>query len=208
MSRPYRALIDRYRDGARRGQGMLEFALALPILLLLLLGLLEFGIAFDHHLTLQYATREGARTGAALANGGGQLGCATGPRLEIDEQIVAAVQRVLLATDSPIDRADVAQIRIYRATATGAETTGLVNVWTYAPGAGPTVDGRVLDFRNTSVGWQPCSRINEIVPDSLGVSLDYTYRLNTPLSAPLWRIGLGGFPMNDRTVMQLNPTDL
>ena len=208
MSWRFRGLLGRHRAAARRGQGLVEFALALPILLLLLLGLLEFGIAFDHHLTLQYATREGARTGAALANGGGRLGCATGTRLEIDAQIVAAVQRVLLATDSPVDAADVGQIRIYKATVTGAETTGLVNVWTYAPGAGPTVDGRVLNFRNTSVGWQPCARINEIVPDSLGVSLEYTYRLNTPLAAPLWRIGLGTFPMNDRTVMQLDPTDL
>ena len=38
--------------------------------MLILFGMLEFGFVFSHNLTLQYATREGARTGALLANGG------------------------------------------------------------------------------------------------------------------------------------------
>ena len=38
--------------------------------MLLLLIMLEIGFAFNHKLTVGYATREGARTGAALANGG------------------------------------------------------------------------------------------------------------------------------------------
>ncbi len=57
--------------------------MVLPIFLLLILGTLEFGIAFDHNLTLEYATREGARTGSALANGGGPLGCPPGCRVEV-----------------------------------------------------------------------------------------------------------------------------
>ena len=36
-------------------------------MMLLLLGMLEFGFIFDQHLTLEYASREGARVGAALA---------------------------------------------------------------------------------------------------------------------------------------------
>ena len=46
--------------------------MVITVLMLLLLGMLEFGFLFDHHLTLEYATREGARVGAALANGGGR----------------------------------------------------------------------------------------------------------------------------------------
>ena len=41
-----------------------------PLFMLILLGLLELGFVFDHLLTISYATREGARTGAALADGG------------------------------------------------------------------------------------------------------------------------------------------
>ena len=40
----------------------------------MLLGMLEFGIAFNHQLTLGYATREGARIAADLVNGGGDAG--------------------------------------------------------------------------------------------------------------------------------------
>ncbi len=61
-----------------RGQGLVEFAMLVPIFMLLLLGMLEFGFAFDQNLTLEYATREGARVGSALANGGGTLGCGAG----------------------------------------------------------------------------------------------------------------------------------
>ena len=52
-----------------RGQSMVEFAISVPVFVMLLFGMLEFGFAFNHNLTLEYATREGARTGAALANG-------------------------------------------------------------------------------------------------------------------------------------------
>ena len=63
---------------AHAGQGLVEFAVLVPMFMLLLMGMLEFGLAFSHHQTLQYATREGARAGAALSNGGGKLGCAFG----------------------------------------------------------------------------------------------------------------------------------
>jgi len=59
------------------GQSLVEFSMIITVVMLLLLGMLEFGFLFDHHLTLEYATREGARVGAALANGGGALGCSS-----------------------------------------------------------------------------------------------------------------------------------
>ncbi len=51
------------RDAFRRGQGIVEFALVLPIFLLLLFGAIELGRAYlDKHL-LTNAAREGARVG-------------------------------------------------------------------------------------------------------------------------------------------------
>ena len=47
-----------------RGQAMVELALVLPVLLLLLLGIAQFGLIFSSQLTLQNAVREGARIGA------------------------------------------------------------------------------------------------------------------------------------------------
>ena len=51
---------------------MVEFALILPLFLILLMGMLEFGIVFDHRNAMSYAVREGARVGASLGNGGSQ----------------------------------------------------------------------------------------------------------------------------------------
>jgi Flp pilus assembly protein TadG len=45
----------------QRGQTMTEFALILPILVLLLLAVIQFGIAFNHYLTVTDAARAGAR---------------------------------------------------------------------------------------------------------------------------------------------------
>ena len=52
--------LDR-RHRARRGMAMVEFVLVLPTLLILLFGMLEFGILFYQWQTLSNAAREGAR---------------------------------------------------------------------------------------------------------------------------------------------------
>jgi Flp pilus assembly protein TadG len=43
---------------------MTEFALVLPILAILLFGVIQFGIVFNHYITLTDAVRAGARKGA------------------------------------------------------------------------------------------------------------------------------------------------
>ena len=43
---------------------MTEFALVMPILLFLLLGIIQFGIVFNNYVTLTDATRAGARKAA------------------------------------------------------------------------------------------------------------------------------------------------
>lgn len=51
----------RVRTCTERGAAAVEFALVLPILLLLLLGIFEFGRIYNAQLTLTQASREGAR---------------------------------------------------------------------------------------------------------------------------------------------------
>lgn len=43
---------------------MVEFSIVLPVLVILLFGIMQFGITFHHYLTLTDAVREGARTAA------------------------------------------------------------------------------------------------------------------------------------------------
>jgi Flp pilus assembly protein TadG len=45
---------------------MVEFVIVLPIFLMLLLGIAQLGIAFNHYIQLTDATRAGARFGAPL----------------------------------------------------------------------------------------------------------------------------------------------
>lgn len=49
---------------SERGQSLAEFALVLPLLVLLLFGIIQFGITFNHYITLTDAVRAGARTAA------------------------------------------------------------------------------------------------------------------------------------------------
>src|SRR4029079_3289942 len=114
------------------------------VFLLLLVGMLEFGFAFDATLNLEYASREGARTGASLANGTTRIPCDTTDGVAAN--IIAAVERVSISQGSPLAVDRVQEIRIFKATSTGAETAGKVNVWTYSASAGPTAAGTNLHF--------------------------------------------------------------
>jgi hypothetical protein len=145
--------------------------------------------------------------GGNQANGGGQLGCASGQSpnaANVDPQIIAAVERSLTANGALINLADVSQIRIFKATATGAETAGSVNVWSYSLNGGPIIDGQALDFAVSSSTWNACSRVNTLPSDSIGVAVRYTYRARTPLRYIF--PGLATININDSTVMTLNAT--
>lgn len=49
-----------------RGSNVVEFALVLPILIMIMFGIFYGGLAYDRQLTLTQAAREGARFGATL----------------------------------------------------------------------------------------------------------------------------------------------
>lgn len=58
----WRRLLGALRS--ERGQALLEFAFILPIVLVFLLSLVDFGIAIDRRQVIQHAVREGTRQGA------------------------------------------------------------------------------------------------------------------------------------------------
>jgi len=70
----------RLRLRNEEGQGVVEFAFVLPILLAVVLGIVQFGIAFNNYVTLTDATRVGARKAAVsrfLADNGASARSAT-----------------------------------------------------------------------------------------------------------------------------------
>jgi TadE-like protein len=178
--------------------------MVVTVMMLLLLGMLEFGFIFDQHLTIEYSSREGARVGAALANGSSTIPCA-----QVDQNVVAAVQRVLTSPGSRVDESKVSEIRIYKSTSAGVQSGNIYNLWVYQAAGGPSVDGKPLDFKNTTSNWSACGRSNTTTaPDSIGVLVKYTYKPVTPLAAVMSFFGGPGpanIPISDKTVMALNP---
>lgn len=206
-------MIRRFHSPAReraRGQGLVEFAMLVPLFMLLLLGLLEFGFVFDQTMTISYATREGARSASAFASGNST----TLPCADVDKNIIAAVQRVLDADGSRVDLTRISEIRIYRAQTNGTPFTGPANnnIWTYNASGTTMVDGQALSFSKASGTWDACTRdsswTNGVAPDSIGIAIQYSYPFVTPLGVALNLAGSGGgLPISDRTVMALNPGD-
>jgi len=73
----------------RRGQTLVEFALVLPILLVLMVGTIELGVVMYTQIVVTNAAWEGARAGATI----------TDPS-QGDAQIIGAVQRAAYGLDS------------------------------------------------------------------------------------------------------------
>ena len=60
-------LIRARRKNGEKGQALVEFTLLVPIFLLLLFAIVDFGMGFYSWITVTNAAREGARLGVVLA---------------------------------------------------------------------------------------------------------------------------------------------
>jgi Flp pilus assembly protein TadG len=61
--------------GAESGQDLVEYALVLPLFLLLMFSVVEFGFVFFQYTMVVNAAREGARTGIVIETPSCQLAC-------------------------------------------------------------------------------------------------------------------------------------
>jgi Flp pilus assembly protein TadG len=77
------------RRRSERGSTAVEFAIILPVLILLVFGIIEFSIAYNHQQGLHAAAREGARV-ASLPQS---------DQATITARVRSALQGVLSATD-------------------------------------------------------------------------------------------------------------
>ena len=62
--------ISRRRGEGEGGQSLVEFTLVLPIFLLVLFAIVDFGMAFNAWITVTNSAREGARVGSVRAPAG------------------------------------------------------------------------------------------------------------------------------------------
>lgn len=56
----------------QKGQSLVEFSIILPLLLLIIMGIVEFGMMLNSYLTLNNAARDGARYGV-IGNSNAQI---------------------------------------------------------------------------------------------------------------------------------------
>lgn len=85
---------------ADQGAATVEFALVLVLLVTILMGIIQFGLAFNAKLTLQHAAREGARVFALTkdeAQAKARAREAALPSVELDEASDIATGRVVVA---------------------------------------------------------------------------------------------------------------
>jgi Flp pilus assembly protein TadG len=134
------------RSLRERGASLVEASLVFPILILIVMGTLEIGLAFKDYLTVSYLSREGAR-----------LGALAGDDPDADCTILTGIGG--LATQGDLERIN--EIQIFKADAgTGAQ--GLTNTATYTPGKDPeicNVPSTPLDgWTINPVNWSPTSR--------------------------------------------------
>lgn len=170
------------------GQGLVEFALALPIFVVLLMGIIEFSLAFNAVLNVNYASRNAALLAAEAGNTAG-ADCVV---LEsVDTDIAPAT--ITTAIES---------VDIYWADPDGTEKAGKVN--SYVRGGSTTCtyrDGSTITVPYTAAasGYPDFSRCNALKGcgsghpglDNIGVTITYRHAWRTPMSAFIGDSGTG-----------------
>lgn len=169
-----------------RGASLIEASLVMPIMILILMGTMEIGLAFKDYLTVSYATREGSRV-AALA----------GDSLEADCNAVHAVIDAL----GPSNLDNFQQLQIFRADpGTGNPVVSDTNTWTLV-GSDPYDCANDWTIVET---WPSTSRNVQFGPtkdlDIIGVRVVFTHNWITGF--PPFR---GSFDVDESTIIRIEP---
>jgi hypothetical protein len=208
------------RRPRERGQAVVEFALILPVILFLMLGMTEMGFAISHNTSLITATREGARVGAELRDGFNQCTLVDSVTSQgVDLQIIAATEGVIASPGSPVSLAQVQKIELIELDENGTPT-GKENVWVSSVTGniptGPVIPGtsQKLYFAPQGGGiggnWPAYTRCGSAPAHSIQVKVTYVYKFITPLGSLITALhgtlfNNSKITMTDQTSMALEP---
>jgi Flp pilus assembly protein TadG len=84
----------RVRLKDERGQALAELALVLPVLLLVLLGMIDFGKAINYWIDNTHLANEGARLAAVNNNPASRLACSSGAGATLQDYILQQAESV------------------------------------------------------------------------------------------------------------------
>lgn len=180
---------------------MVEFALVIPLFLLVFIAVLEFALVLNSVLAINFATREASLIGAEAGNAS-----------DADCVILAAVETAVGAPSAPDQ---ITGVRIYQANRAGAVIPGRVNAYVRT---GETVctypDGRVVRVPYSPAGapgYPEASRCNVLAGcggsttlDQIGVEVTYQYQWRTPMATILGWSG-SGYTLIKSNAMRMEP---
>ncbi len=163
------------------GASMVEFIIVLPILLLLCLGILQFGLLYQAKSTLDYAALQAARAGA-LNNGKSasmKAGLARGlTPLYARTSSLAGQQQALLASNLDLMKPGAYQIDVINPTSAAMQDFGRTGE--YAGANVQQIPNDTLMFRNTSVGSSSGLTIQDA--NLLKIRVTYCYEMYVPFA--------------------------
>lgn len=168
-------LRTRARDD--RGAALVEMAVVLPLLVLLVFGIIEFGLLFREKMTIASAATSAARTGATM-----------GTREEADFRILQALEAGLY---DQVDTSVLISVEIFKANPVTGAKTGSKDVYNFEPSLpcnwDPCPDPSQPGGADFGTGtWQPSTRDTTLEPtggglDVLGVEINYHHYSITSL---------------------------
>jgi len=186
-------LIRRRNRRGERGAAAVEFAIILPVLVLVLFGIFEYGLLFREKLTIASAATSAARTGATM-----------GTRAEADYAILQALEAGLY---DQVDTSVLIRVEIFKAVPETGVNTGLADTYVFDSAAtckwNPCPD-QPPDGVGPVGSWLPDSRDTTLEPgggglDVLGVEVFYHHTAITNLIPGVDR------NLSERALVRLEP---
>ena len=187
-----------------RGQSLVEFALVIPIFFTLLVGVIEFSLALNAVLAVNFASRDASLIASEAGNTVGA-----------DCAVLRTVQDRI---DAPASDDRIIDVTIYRANTVGqAVPVGSPEQNVYARG-GSMVCALPGDPTSTvafhlvgSAGYPETTRCNDLAGcgagrtlDHIGVDIRYAYSWATPLKNLVGLNG-GGYTIDKSNSMRMEP---
>lgn len=178
--------------GKQHGAALIEMALAFPLIVLMIVGTIEIGMAFKDYLSVSAASREGARI-AALAGTNPQSDCA----------VLTGIAGLI----TPGDLARIDRIEIYQA-AEGTGAQGATNRAFVDTSGDPSICNQPVHGVNdgwtiTILNYPPTSRQTTVGDENLDI---------VGVRAVMTRSWLTGFPpfqgsftIDETTITRLEP---
>lgn len=194
----------------QRGQTLAEFALIIPLFLVVLIGLIEFSFAFNADLNTNYASRAG-----------GLIAAEAGNTAAADCLILEAIES---SFNPPADKTAITAVDVQRTNPSGSTVYSSSSYRRSGSTSCTRTDGTTVTvpYSAISAGYPPSQRCNILPPsgcpalipartsvDTIAVQLSYLYPWHTPLSSLIRLVGGSmagtGFTFVERNVFRIEP---